>query len=527
MKNKINKAFSIIELSVVILIIAIMSTTSMSLFSSRSEIEKIQSTKKKIELIYEATKTFVKINKRIPCPADPKLNESNIAFGTEGDCNTTYYCDSDQGDDLPDVCQGAVPVYALGLSNDMIKDDFNYKFSYIIIKGHHTEFNYSNIGEPIDTIAEDSFEYTAGEEEAIELIYGKNDYKEYPALLIISHGKNGHGAYSYGGNEEDNTPQTFGNLENEEQNYAFTTDGNNNFIINITNQFYYNDSGEFDNIVFFKNKETLIMDIDWEDKLCINPLCIDNLSSTYEETENLNSANCINNNPNNQQYIINTISKAGTTVTINKYPAETASETAAITCDDPTEFRYETTCGKYGIWSKYAIQKNCDASGNYIIAMWSGDGNDLPDDWSICDGADGKPDLRNRFIVGAGIDEPEEGIIDENDKYSSVQDDPANQNDPVVNDCDTTNTMSMCYKVGEEGGKDTHKLAGNESGTGAHNHTYDKPSATTNSVGTVGSTITTTTIAPATTTDATPQDANLAHENRPPYYALYFICKKL
>ena len=37
-----------------------------------------------------------------------------------------------------------------------------------------------------------------------------------------------------------------------------------------------------------------------------------------------------------------------------------------------------------------------------IIAMWSGVASAIPSGWYLCDGNNGTPDLRNRFIVGAG-----------------------------------------------------------------------------------------------------------------------------
>lgn len=36
------------------------------------------------------------------------------------------------------------------------------------------------------------------------------------------------------------------------------------------------------------------------------------------------------------------------------------------------------------------------------ILMWSGAANNIPDKWALCDGENGTPDLRGRFIVGAG-----------------------------------------------------------------------------------------------------------------------------
>lgn len=37
-----------------------------------------------------------------------------------------------------------------------------------------------------------------------------------------------------------------------------------------------------------------------------------------------------------------------------------------------------------------------------LIAMWSGSIASIPSGWALCDGSSGRPDLRNRFIVGAG-----------------------------------------------------------------------------------------------------------------------------
>ncbi len=37
-----------------------------------------------------------------------------------------------------------------------------------------------------------------------------------------------------------------------------------------------------------------------------------------------------------------------------------------------------------------------------MIMLWSGSIGTIPDGWALCDGTGGTPDLRNRFIVGAG-----------------------------------------------------------------------------------------------------------------------------
>ena len=40
-----------------------------------------------------------------------------------------------------------------------------------------------------------------------------------------------------------------------------------------------------------------------------------------------------------------------------------------------------------------------------VIVMWSGLIHDIPAGWGLCDGSQGTPDLRDRFIVGARVDD--------------------------------------------------------------------------------------------------------------------------
>lgn len=37
-----------------------------------------------------------------------------------------------------------------------------------------------------------------------------------------------------------------------------------------------------------------------------------------------------------------------------------------------------------------------------IIVLWGGAIVDIPAGWSLCDGGGGRPDLRDKFIIGAG-----------------------------------------------------------------------------------------------------------------------------
>jgi hypothetical protein len=40
-----------------------------------------------------------------------------------------------------------------------------------------------------------------------------------------------------------------------------------------------------------------------------------------------------------------------------------------------------------------------------VIVMWNGTLDAIPDGWALCDGSNGTPDLRNRFVMGVGAAE--------------------------------------------------------------------------------------------------------------------------
>jgi len=41
-----------------------------------------------------------------------------------------------------------------------------------------------------------------------------------------------------------------------------------------------------------------------------------------------------------------------------------------------------------------------------IIVLWSGVVLDIPDGWTLCDGNNGTPDLRDSFVLGASVPSP-------------------------------------------------------------------------------------------------------------------------
>lgn len=153
-----------------------------------------------------------------------------------------------------------------------------------------------------------------------------------------------------------------------------------------------------------------------------------------------------------------------------------------------------------------------------IITMWSGTIASIPNGWVLCDGQNGTPDLRSRFIVGACCDGP---IV------------PSGQYIPGQTGGSNSVTLSASNLPPH-----THNFSGNTNTDGAHTHVFkgnDVPSNNYNGVARAQGSWNFT--ADVNGTQGTHNHAfsgvtnngnglsGQAHENRPPYYALAFIMK--
>ena len=139
------------------------------------------------------------------------------------------------------------------------------------------------------------------------------------------------------------------------------------------------------------------------------------------------------------------------------------------------------------------------------IIMWSGAANAIPNGYVLCDGNNSTPDLRNRFVVGAGSGSSYS--VDDTGGAASVT-------------LATANLPSHSHTVSGTTGNDSHS------------HTI--PSASSigggsrvTSQNSTGNTATTTSDTHSHSFSATTSNvgSGTAHENRPPYYALCYIMK--
>lgn len=112
------------------------------------------------------------------------------------------------------------------------------------------------------------------------------------------------------------------------------------------------------------------------------------------------------------------------------------------------------------------------------IIIWSGQADVIPENWHLCDGTSGTPDLRNRFIVGAGNE----------------------------------------YNVGDMGGAKEVTLTAKQMPKHTHNINAGSSGSNSSSLLDVG-------FRPTISFKTDSAGGNQPHENRPPYYALCYIMK--
>jgi microcystin-dependent protein len=148
------------------------------------------------------------------------------------------------------------------------------------------------------------------------------------------------------------------------------------------------------------------------------------------------------------------------------------------------------------------------------IIMWNGSINSIPSGWALCDGTNGTPDLRNRFIVGAG------------DQYNVLNTGGAKevtltQNETPIRDhshwvdLTTTTDGNHNHSIGfdDNNGGDSYAAHESADASGCCDGSYTTASGGNHSHSVSGST--------ASTGDSSAD----AHENRPPYLALAYIMK--
>lgn len=140
---------------------------------------------------------------------------------------------------------------------------------------------------------------------------------------------------------------------------------------------------------------------------------------------------------------------------------------------------------------RYSVESTSSSVPQGSIIPWYGSPGNIPNGFALCDGKNGTPDLRDRFLVGAGYSYTLGNMGGENFHQLTVAEMPSHQHDSGFGE--HRNTRGIPFGISDY-------LAGSRLGSGKSD--YDNVGFLTSSTG-----------------------GNQPHENRPPYYALYYIMK--
>jgi prepilin-type N-terminal cleavage/methylation domain-containing protein len=143
--------FSLLELSVVLVIIAVITGTGMVVGKATLESAQIATTNSRINTIETAILAYRRANDRLPCPGDASMTSSNALFGYEaansgvctGGSPSANYTFTTSGSE---VVEGAVPVRTLSLPDEFMYDGWGRKFAYGVWVGLTAPLGFNNYG---------------------------------------------------------------------------------------------------------------------------------------------------------------------------------------------------------------------------------------------------------------------------------------------------------------------------------------------------------------------------------------------
>jgi len=181
------QGFSLLELSVVLAIGAVIISSGLTLAVTSLESDRRLETQNKMEFLADTIRRFVAKFGYIPCPADASLRFSSATFGVgegTGDSGGNP-CNSVNATSGATVT-GMVPVTTLGLEPNMALDGWNNRITYVIAE------DLVRVGNPGNG-------WTGGDGNITISNEGGTAYTTTGVIALISHGENGYGAWQGSG----------------------------------------------------------------------------------------------------------------------------------------------------------------------------------------------------------------------------------------------------------------------------------------------------------------------------------------
>ncbi len=210
MKNiKKRQGFTLIELSIVLVVVGIMLYAGIAIGAIQVEAAKLKQTKDKINKIDRALQLYLETNNSLPCPSDGELSGDDNNYGkgvkTDNAAVSDATCANVTGIDVSAVTvayMGVVPTRDLDLPDDFMVDGWGNKISYAVSRYCVDKENWS------DNDQSSRFKCTTGADGNADYYYdvggslsvldntGHTSRTAQAVYVVLSHGKNGLGGYT-------------------------------------------------------------------------------------------------------------------------------------------------------------------------------------------------------------------------------------------------------------------------------------------------------------------------------------------
>ena len=264
-KNKIDtnnncnkRAYTLVELSIVILVISLLMAGVFSMATGSINNSKEALTNQKMKEIYKSMGTFLMINKRLPCPASLARSKiDDVDYGKEerdnanNNCGTSgIYTSSVSG--LSNLIIGAVPIKSLNLGSEFAEDGYENKLSYVIDKRFTKNFIAPTAGtleDSFGTVGSGTVLMSANENQVSAAVL----LSDKVIFVLISHGPNGFGSFSSASDQVNPDATDIDEIENQIK-PSSTPNFDNKFIINSYK------SDVFDDVLMYKTRNNFIQD---------------------------------------------------------------------------------------------------------------------------------------------------------------------------------------------------------------------------------------------------------------------------
>lgn len=268
--NKNNDVgFTLLEMSIVVLILGILLVGGINLHLAIIELSEKNLSSDRIYMVDKAIREYVLKNLHLPCPSDISLSETDADykenFGKElrdidGECSAK------NGDfENNDYIAGGVPTKVLELPSEYAEDAWGNRIVYVV--GKKSAKN--KIG----------FFASGGYSINIKGIHDtdENVVTNSAIYVLISSGQNGNGAFRDGHRTQNDIDAGLGDVKNIIAAKEYTSydplnpnSSTNNNPVFIKDTVFIKDinNKNFDDIVYYRDKNSLIFELDLEDSPC-------------------------------------------------------------------------------------------------------------------------------------------------------------------------------------------------------------------------------------------------------------------